>query len=101
VHPDPLADAGPVPRQAATINAELARGLLRLMEDQSRVSRRERRGIARLEADVAEPLVLVPELEADVHDLRGLREVGERILGGGRARPRRRRKAELPVPARG
>jgi hypothetical protein len=52
------------------------------MEDQSRVSRRERRGIARLEADVAEPLILVPELDADVHDLRGLREVGERILGG-------------------
>jgi anion-transporting ArsA/GET3 family ATPase len=101
VHPDPLADAGPVPRHPATIDAELARGLLRLMEDQSRVSRRERRGIARLEADVAEPLILVPELDADVHDLRGLREVGERILGGGRAPARRKRKADLHAQARG
>jgi len=71
------------------------------MEDQSRVSRRERRGIARLEADVAEPLILVPELDADVHDLRGLREVGERILGGGRTPARRKRKADLHAQARG
>jgi hypothetical protein len=100
VHPDPLADAGPVPRLPATVDPELARGLLRLMEDQSRVARRERRNIARLEAEVAEPLILVPELEADVHDLRGLREIGERILGGGRARSRRRRQDELQAQGR-
>jgi anion-transporting ArsA/GET3 family ATPase len=99
VHPDPLADAGPVPRRPATVDPELARGLLRLMEDQSRVARRERRSIARLEAEVAEPLILVPELEADVHDLRGLLEIGERILGGGRARSRRR-KDELQAQGR-
>jgi len=36
-----------------------------------------------------------------VHDLRGLREVGERILGGGRARARRKRNADLHAQARG
>jgi anion-transporting ArsA/GET3 family ATPase len=101
VHPDPLADAGPVPRAPARVDPELARGLLRLMEDQSRVARRERRGIARLEAEVTEALVLVPELDADVHDLRGLREIGERILGGGGPVGRRRRRAALPVGGRG
>ena len=71
------------------------------MEDQARVARRERRGIARLEADVSEPLILVPELDADVHDLRGLAEIGEMVLGGGRADPRRRRrKAELQAQGR-
>ena len=101
VHPDPLAEAGPAPRRSAAIDAELARGLLRLMEDQARVARRERRGIARLEADVTEPLILVPELDADVHDLRGLAEIGDLVLGGGRVRARRGpRKAELHAPAR-
>jgi anion-transporting ArsA/GET3 family ATPase len=100
VHPDPLSDAGAVPRTPARIDAALARGLLRLMEDQARVARRERRGIARLEAEVSERLILVPELEADVHDLRGLREVGELILGGGRSTSRRRRRSELQVQGR-
>src|SRR6266571_2939454 len=101
LHPDPLAESGPAPRRPAAVDAELARGLLRLMEDQSRVARRERRGIARLEAEVTEPLILVPELDADVHDLRGLAEIGEMVLGGGRARPRLRpSKAELHAPAR-
>ena len=101
VHPDPLAEAGAVPRAPARIEPALARGPLRLMEDQARVARRERRGIARLEAEVSSPLVLVPELDADVHDLRGLAEIGEMVLGGGRVRARRGpRKAELHAPAR-
>ena len=101
VHPDPMADAGPVPRRPAPVDADLARALLRLMEDQGRVARRERRGIARLEAEVAEPLILVPELDADVHDLRGLLQIGELVLGGGRVRPRpRRRNAELQAQGR-
>jgi anion-transporting ArsA/GET3 family ATPase len=100
VHPDPLAEAGPVPRSSVTLEPSLARGLLRLMEDQARVARRERRGIARLEADVAAPFMLVPELDTDVHDLRGLREVGELLLGGGRG-PVRRRRREAALQARG
>jgi anion-transporting ArsA/GET3 family ATPase len=93
VHPDPLADREAVPRTPARVHPELARALLRLMEDQSRVAGRERRGIARLAAEVSDPLVLVPEMDADVHDLRGLREVGERMLGGrGSASSPRRRK---------
>ncbi|PYQ13921.1 MAG: gliding motility protein [Acidobacteria bacterium] len=101
VHPDPLAEAGPVPRGAAGVDAALARALLRLMEDQARVARRERRGIARLEDEVSEPLVLVPELEADVHDLRGLKEVGELLLSGGRSPSRRRRPSQLQAQGRG
>jgi hypothetical protein len=31
--------------------------------------------------DADEPLVLVPEFEADVHDLRGLADVGDAIFG--------------------
>ena len=96
VHPDPLAERGPVPRAPAAVDASLVHGLLRLMEDQARVARRERRGIARLQGLVGEPVVLVPELESDVHDLRGLKEVGELILEGGAARRRRRRRALQP-----
>jgi len=101
VHPDPLAETAAAPRGTADLDPDLARGLLRLMEDQSRVARRERRGIGRLAAEVAEPLVVVPELEADVHDLRGLREVGQMMLGGGGSRPRRKRPAELQAQGRG
>jgi len=61
VHPDPLADAGPVPRRPATVDAALARGLLRLMEDQSRVS--AARGADRAAGGGrGRALILVPEL---------------------------------------
>ena len=47
----------------------------------------------RLEADTREPLLRVPELEADVHDLRGLLEVGEVMLGQEPAPVARKRRA--------
>jgi hypothetical protein len=84
------------------VDAALARGLLRLMEDQARVARRERRGIVHLEGLVGETAVLVPELDSDVHDLRGLRQVGEMLLGEGPSRPKgRRRRAALQAQGRG
>jgi hypothetical protein len=38
--------------------------------------------VARLEVDTRERPVLVPELEQDVHDLRGLAEFGELVFAG-------------------
>jgi hypothetical protein len=38
--------------------------------------------VSRLEVDTGEPLLLVPELESDVHDLRGLAHVAQLMLGG-------------------
>ena len=45
--------------------------------------------------------MLVPELDSDVHDLRGLREVGQMLLGGAARRKRRRRRAALQTQGRG
>jgi hypothetical protein len=81
LHPDP-AEAGPLaPRGAPrpAVAADLAERLLSIYQDQRKVAARERRAGAP-GGDTAEPLVLVPELEADVHDLRGLVEVGSLML---------------------
>ena len=85
-HPDP-AEAGPArPRRrkgaAADIDADLARALLQAYDDLHRLARAERRVVSRLEVDTGEPLLLVPELESDVHDLRGLALVAQLMLGG-------------------
>ncbi len=53
------------------------------------LARVERRAVARLEVDTRERPVLVPELEHDIHDLRGLAEFGELVFSGARARPAR------------
>jgi hypothetical protein len=93
VHPDP-AESPPATRRrrsAASVDAELARVLQKAYEDLHRLARAERRVISRLEVDTGEPLLLVPELETDVHDLRGLAQVGELMLGD--ARPAGRQKA--------
>jgi len=87
LHPDPAA-AGPgvAGRRAspAEVDPALAGRLVAIYRDQSAVARLERHAVDRLEVDTREPLILVPELEADVHDLRGLKEVGDAMLG---ARP--------------
>jgi anion-transporting ArsA/GET3 family ATPase len=82
LHPDPAEASPPAPRGAprAAVAAGLAERLLSIYQDQRKVAARERRAVARLEVDTAEPMVMVPELEADVHDLRGLLEVGELML---------------------
>jgi hypothetical protein len=64
----------------AHLAADLDARLGQVLQDQRRLARAERKSLARLEVDSGEPLVLVPELEVDVHDLRGLLEVGELIL---------------------
>jgi anion-transporting ArsA/GET3 family ATPase len=96
VHPDPASTAragrGTAP---VRLDRDLRRRLVEVFQDQQALARAERRHIGRLAERVKAPIVLVPERETDVHDLRGLKEVGETILGGeredaARTRPRRR-----------
>jgi anion-transporting ArsA/GET3 family ATPase len=85
VHPEPV----PVRRgrarrsgAAAELEPEFVDRLLRVFEEQQVVSRQERIAISRLQEQTTVPVVLVPELESDVHDLRGLKRVGELVLPG-------------------
>jgi anion-transporting ArsA/GET3 family ATPase len=79
VHTDPGREA---PRRAGTarIAPALAAKLAETLAEQRVLAGVERRAIARLEVDARERAVLVPELEQDVHDLRGLAEVGALLL---------------------
>jgi anion-transporting ArsA/GET3 family ATPase len=79
VVPDPARAPAP-PGPEARIDAELAAALQDVFEDQRRLARQHQRVVARLEVDTGQRPVLVPEHEADVHDLRGLREVALALL---------------------
>jgi anion-transporting ArsA/GET3 family ATPase len=74
---------------AAPLSEGLAERLIALHHDQQVLARAERQSIARLEVDSREPVTLVPELDQDVHDLRGLLEVADLIvpLAGTEKRP--------------
>lgn len=88
LHPDPAHEpdpGGPLPR----LDEELAAKLAAVHRDMQTLARAEAKGLVRLEVDTGQPPLLVPELEQDIHDLRGLREAGELILGA-RTLPRRR-----------
>jgi anion-transporting ArsA/GET3 family ATPase len=100
VHPDPAEAGGGRKRSrgrggSAQVEPELAQALLSAYGDLHRLARAERRVISRLEVDTGEPLVLVPEMESDVHDLRGLAQVGDLMLaeaaGAGRPKAARER----------
>jgi anion-transporting ArsA/GET3 family ATPase len=82
---------------AAALEPELLDKLAAVFRDQRRVAAAERRSISRLEAKTGEALVVVPEMEVDVHDLRGLKEIADAMFEGvgGRRRgePRERRRA--------
>ncbi len=98
VHPDPAEPAPGGPRRrkgaAAQTSPDLADALLQAYDDLHRLARADRRVITRLEVDTGEPLLMVPELESDVHDLRGLAHVADLMLGeapaGARLAARRR-----------
>jgi len=65
----------------------LARVLLAAHDDLGVLARAEEHVIERLEEVTEEPLLRVPELEGDVHDLRGLAVVAALMFGnsgGGR-----------------
>ncbi len=76
-------DAGgkrPGPKGSASgrkveLSAELKGRLLEVAEDYRRLARAEKKTLGRLEVDTGRAPLLVPEQEADVHDLRGLRAV--------------------------
>jgi hypothetical protein len=79
---------GPAP----DIDDDLGDRLVEVFKDYSRLSKAEMQNVARLEDETGAPPVLVPELEGDVHDLDGLHEVGELLLGAA-APPARRGRA--------
>jgi anion-transporting ArsA/GET3 family ATPase len=90
VHPDP-AQGFPATRAAADIDDELAEALVDVFQDQRRLARADRRSVERLEGGTGQDAILVPEFEADVHDLRELKETGDVLFGvggGGRGRAR-------------
>ena len=78
---------------AVQVEPALARALLAAHDDLRLLARAEDRVIERLEDETGEPLLRVPELEGDVHDLRGLARVAEMMFGGEPAASAPRRKA--------
>lgn len=92
VHLDPV-ESGGTSGSSLDVDPALAEALVGIFRNQQALARLERRAIARLEVDSAEPILLVPEQEADVHDLRGLREVGVAILAGSAETRRARRRS--------
>jgi anion-transporting ArsA/GET3 family ATPase len=90
VHTDPARGARPRRRGAAAVEAGLAARLAETLREQQVLATVERRAIARLEVDARQKALLVPELEQDVHELRGLADVADLALGG-RPVPRRTR----------
>jgi len=90
VHVDPARDGRPRRRGRAEVAPELAARLVETLREQQVLARVERRTVARLEVDTRERPLLVPELEQDVHDLRGLAEFGELLLPGPAPRARAR-----------
>jgi anion-transporting ArsA/GET3 family ATPase len=91
VHTDPLRGSRGRRRAATRIAPELADRLATTLREQQVLAAVERRAIARLEVDAREKALVVPELEQDVHDVRGLAEVAT-LLAGTRS-PRRRTRA--------
>jgi anion-transporting ArsA/GET3 family ATPase len=90
VHPDPANGSRPFRGGEARVEPELARRLLEVYRDQQTLARVERRSVARLEVDTGEAPILVPEFEADIHDLRGLRAVADAVFAGADVRAQRR-----------
>ncbi|MBN6035166.1 ArsA family ATPase [Amycolatopsis sp. 195334CR] len=79
--PKALAAADSLERAANP--APLAVAVLRLHADRVALAERERRLLARFtKAHPGVPVVGVPALPSDVHDLDGLRDIGDRLAGG-------------------
>jgi len=91
VHTDPARERGARRGGRAVMAPELGALLTTTLREQQVLARVERRAVARLEVDTRERPVLVPELEQDVHDLRGLAAFAELVFEGA---PERARAAE-------
>jgi anion-transporting ArsA/GET3 family ATPase len=81
VRPDPATLPAPPAGTRVDLEDDLVQRLIQVHREQQAVALGERREVARLEVDAGEPLLLVPEMERDIHDLRGLREVASALLG--------------------
>ena len=88
VHTDPAREDARARRPAARVAPDLAGKLAATLREQQVLAAVERRAIARLEVDARRKALVVPELEQDVHDLRGLAEVADLLFA---ARPLGRR----------
>jgi anion-transporting ArsA/GET3 family ATPase len=92
VHHDMLGDAEPDHLDAAlagAVGAELARAVAQNFHDYHVLARRDARNIARLEAELdGHPLLLVPHLDDDVHDLEGLARVQRYLFASADERER-------------
>ena len=88
VHLDPARERGERRGPRARVAPGLAARLVETLREQQVLARVERQAIARLEVDTREKPLLVPELEQDVHDLRGLLAFAELAFPRGRAEAR-------------
>ena len=66
----------------ATLEEPLQTRLIELYRDEQALARSEERAIARLEVDTDEVALRVPEMDVDVHDLRGLVQFASRLVPG-------------------
>jgi anion-transporting ArsA/GET3 family ATPase len=80
VHLDPAREARAKKKTRTSVGPALAAKLKETLREQQVLAAVERRALARLEVDARERPILVPELEQDVHDLRGLLEFGELLF---------------------
>jgi anion-transporting ArsA/GET3 family ATPase len=81
VHADPVRERRARRGSGADVEPGLLARLAETLREQQVLARVERRAIARLEAATRERPVLVPELEQDVHDLRGLAAFADLVFG--------------------
>jgi anion-transporting ArsA/GET3 family ATPase len=86
VHPAPDGPDATVERNDLDdlLGAELAGKVVRNLEDMRRLAAGDRRSIARLEGELGgAPIVRVPQLEDDVHDIAGLANLDAHLFAGG------------------
>jgi len=72
-------DLEPALGDAAARNGGFARRLASTLGEHQALAAAERRALGRLFEEVAAPHAIVPRLESDVHDLRGLARLAERL----------------------
>jgi anion-transporting ArsA/GET3 family ATPase len=88
VHADPVRELRARRPGRPELAPDLALRLAETLREQQVLARVERRAVARLEVDTRERPVLVPELEQDVHDLRGLAAFGDLVFADLVEKPR-------------